>query len=89
MQEKSKFREDFLLESDEEKFLILHNDDLNTFDYVIDTLVEVCKHNSIQAEQCTMIVHFKGKCAVKEGPMEVLRSYKSELIKKGLSATIN
>jgi ATP-dependent Clp protease adaptor protein ClpS len=89
MQEKSKFREEFLLENDEEKFLVLHNDEVNTFDYVIDTLIDVCKHNLLQAEQCTTIVHLKGKCAVKEGPLEKLRPYKDELIRKGLKATIN
>lgn len=89
MQEKSKFREDFLLENEEGKFLILHNDEINTFDYVIDTLIEVCKHNVLQAEQCTTIVHLKGKCSVKEGPMELLRTYKDELVRKGLRATIN
>ena len=89
MQEKSKFREEFLLENDQEKFLVLHNDEINTFDYVIDTLIEVCEHNLLQAEQCTTIVHLKGKCAVKEGPLEKLRPFKDELIRKGLKATIN
>ena len=89
MQEKTKFREDFLLEREEGKFLVLHNDDKHTFDFVIDALIEICQHNSLQAEQCTMIVHLKGKCSVKEGSLELLKPYKDELIRKGLSATIN
>ncbi len=47
--------------------LILFNDDFNTFEFVIETLIDVCKHEPEQAEQCTIIVHFKGKCAVKSG----------------------
>ena len=88
MQEKTKFREDFLLEREEGKFLVLHNDDEHTFDFVIDALIEICQHNSLQAEQCTMIVHLKGKCSVKEGSLELLKPYKDELIRKGLNATI-
>ena len=54
--------EEVLLEK--EKSLILYNDEVNTFDFVIDSLMKVCKHEPEQAEQCTFIVHFKGKCDV-------------------------
>lgn len=48
--------------------LVLYNDDVNTFDFVIQCLIEVCKHDALQAEQCTYIVHYNGKCTVKPGP---------------------
>ncbi|HBF89180.1 MAG TPA: hypothetical protein DDX39_11110 [Bacteroidales bacterium] len=75
-------------QSREEHFIVLHNDEVNTFDYVIETLVKVCEHNSVQAEQCAHIVHFKGKCEVKKGTYEYLKPKKDELINKGLNATI-
>jgi ATP-dependent Clp protease adaptor protein ClpS len=69
--------------------LILHNDEVNTFDFVIDTLIEVCNHDILQAEQCAMITHYKGKCDVKNGSLEVLKPMKDQLISKGLNATID
>ncbi|MFM7729369.1 MAG: ATP-dependent Clp protease adaptor ClpS, partial [Flavobacteriales bacterium] len=54
------------------KKLVLFNDEVNTFDFVIEALVEVCGHELLQAEQCTVIVHYKGKCAVKNGTWEEL-----------------
>lgn len=68
--------------------LILHNDDYNHFDYVIDSLVEVCKHDRLQAEQCTLIAHYNGKCDVKTGELEMLKQMKEELGRRGLSSTI-
>ena len=70
-------------------FLILHNDDVHTFDYVIETLMDVCEHDMIQAEQCAYIVHYKGKCDVKKGTPDHLLPMKSKLIDKGLQATID
>jgi len=70
-------------------FLILHNDDVHTFDYVIETLMDVCEHDMVQAEQCAYIVHYKGKCDVKKGPQDHLLPMKSKLIDKGLLATID
>lgn len=58
--------------SEKEKKLVLHNDNHNTFDHVIECLVSICGHTAIQAEQCALIVHTKGKCAVKHGSMEDL-----------------
>jgi ATP-dependent Clp protease adaptor protein ClpS len=69
--------------------LILHNDDVNTFDFVIETLVEICEHNLLQAEQCAHIVHYNGKCAVKKGSYDDLEPLCLELLKRGLSATID
>ena len=68
--------------------LVLYNDDFNTFDFVIGSLVEICSHEPLQAEQCAMIVHYKGKCTVMTGPYAKLDPMCKELINRGLSATI-
>jgi len=68
--------------------IVLHNDDVNTFDHVIDTLIRVCKHEELQAEQCALLVHYKGKCSVKNGSIEELTPYCSALLDAGLSAEI-
>ena len=68
--------------------LILYNDDVNTFDYVIECLVEVCKHDLLQAEQCTYIVHYTGKCTVKSGSYNKLNPMREALCERGLSAVI-
>ncbi len=69
--------------------LVLHNDDYHTFDYVIDALVDVCQHDLLQAEQCTYIVHYKGKCDVKKGSYTSLKPLKDALIERELNATID
>ena len=69
--------------------LIVHNDDVNTFDFVIDVLVEVCGHNPLQAEQCASIIHHNGKCGVKKGSFEDLKPMCVALLDKGLSASID
>lgn len=68
--------------------IVLFNDDYNTFDWVIKALVDVCEHSSIQAEQCAMIVHFKGKYPVKSGEKEKLLPMCEALLDRGLSAEI-
>jgi ATP-dependent Clp protease adaptor protein ClpS len=68
--------------------LILYNDDFNTFDYVIECLIKVCKHDLVQAEQCTYIVHYTGKCAVKNGSYSQLNPMREALCDRGLSAVI-
>ena len=73
---------------EEENYLILHNDDVHSFDYVIDCLIDVCAHNTVQAEQCTYLVHYKGKCEVRKGSFDYLRPMKQGLIERGLNATI-
>lgn len=70
------------------KSIILYNDDHNTFDHVIKCLVDICEHEPMQAEQCAHIVHFKGKCSVKEGSKEDLKPKKDQLVDKGLNANI-
>lgn len=71
------------------KKLVIYNDDVNTFDWVIDTLVEVCNHTSEQAEQCTLIIHYKGKCSVKEGEFDELLGMRTEICRRGISAEIH
>lgn len=68
--------------------IILHNDDFNTFDWVIESLIDICDHSPHQAEQCAMIVHFKGKCDVKTGELKDLKPRCTALLDRGLSAEI-
>ena len=68
--------------------IVLHNDDVNTFDHVIDTLIRVCNHTAEQAEQCAILVHYKGKCTVKTGSFNELKPQCSQLLEAGLSAEI-
>lgn len=68
--------------------IVLYNDDVNSFDFVIDALIDVCEHEPLQAEQCTMLVHYKGKCAVKTGSYDELKPKCSKLLELGLSAEI-
>jgi len=81
--------EDILTENVEKHEIILYNDDVNTFQHVIETLVKVCKHTYEQAEQCAYIVHFSGKCVVKTGSLEELVPICSSLLEAGLSAEIS
>jgi deoxyxylulose-5-phosphate synthase len=68
--------------------IVLHNDDVNTFDHVIETLIRVCKHDAIQAEQCATLVHYTGKCAVKQGPINKLKPICEALLEKGINAEV-
>jgi ATP-dependent Clp protease adaptor protein ClpS len=68
--------------------IVLHNDDVNTFDFVMDSLIDVCEHTLEQAEQCTMLVHYKGKCTVKTGEYKDLKPRCSKLLTLGLSAEL-
>ena len=85
IQEKVAVREDV----EKERSLVLYNDDVNTFDHVINALVSVCKHELIQAEQCTWIVHYSGRCAVKQGDFKKLRPMRRALNDRGLTAKIH
>lgn len=82
--------EDLLIleEVDKQNEIVLFNDDVNTFDHVIETLIYACDHTPEQAEQCSIIVHYKGKCTVKTGPYEDLKPRCSKLLQAGLSAEI-
>ncbi|WP_394758760.1 ATP-dependent Clp protease adaptor ClpS [Flavobacterium sp.] len=68
--------------------IVLFNDDVNTFDHVIDTLIRVCQHDELQAEQCALLVHYKGKCTVKTGSLDELKPQCTQLLEAGLSAEI-
>jgi ATP-dependent Clp protease adaptor protein ClpS len=83
-------QEDLLVEEDVSGgyAIILYNDDVNTFDWVIESLIELCDHTAIQAEQCAMIVHYKGKCAVKHGDYEALEPICNALCNRDLSAAV-
>jgi len=82
--------EEVLVETETEnsKSIVLYNDNYNTFDWVINSLINVCDHHPEQATQCSFIVHYKGKCSVKEGSMDKLKPMKDALIDRGLNATI-
>ncbi|MBY5952086.1 ATP-dependent Clp protease adaptor ClpS [Algoriphagus sp. NF] len=72
----------------EEHDLVVFNDDVNTFDHVTHVLMKVCKHTRVQAEQCTLIIHYKGKCAVKKGSFEDLKPMCEAILDAGIQATI-
>jgi ATP-dependent Clp protease adaptor protein ClpS len=78
-----------LLEQEEElSKLVVYNDDINTFDHVINTLVSVCNHTLEQAEQCTIIIHYKGKCAVKLGSYEEMAEMCIKILNSGINAEV-
>jgi ATP-dependent Clp protease adaptor protein ClpS len=83
---------DVLLAPDEvsvdQQQIIVYNDDFNTFDFVIESLIKVCKHESVQAEQCTFLIHYKGKCSVKRGSYKELEPMCTALLERGLTAEI-
>ncbi|HNR43148.1 MAG TPA: ATP-dependent Clp protease adaptor ClpS [Bacteroidales bacterium] len=74
--------------SDDKFSLVLFNDEINTFDHVIRSLVEVCGHDEVQAEQCALIVHLKGSCEIKSGIREVLEVMSKSLNAKGLNSRV-
>ena len=80
---------DVLTETANPYQLIVWNDEVNTFEWVIETLIEVCGHSSEQAEQCALLVHYTGKCAVKTGSYKELVPLCSKLLVADLSAEIH
>ena len=85
---KPKEIEDISILESREHEIILYNDDVNTFDHVIECLVKICEHTYIQAEQCAYIVHYSGKCVVKTGLLEELVPKCTDLLEAGLSAEV-
>lgn len=79
---------DVLTMSEEPYSLIVWNDEVNTFEWVIETLMEVCGHSNVQAEQCAYLIHFKGKYAVKNGPYEDLKHDCDAITDRGIGATV-
>lgn len=88
VKEKTITKKDIQDQNLEERELILYNDEVNTFDFVIETLIEVCKHDPEQAEQCTLIVHYNGKCAVKSGTFDELKPIHEEMSNRTLTVSI-
>jgi ATP-dependent Clp protease adaptor protein ClpS len=68
--------------------LVVFNDDVNTFEHVINTLIKVCKHTTEQAEQCTYLIHYRGKCAVKSGSFDFLKPMREAICEAGIDARI-
>jgi ATP-dependent Clp protease adaptor protein ClpS len=88
MKEKTLHKGDRLSSRGEMYSLILYNDEINTFDHVIKSLVEICGHDSVQAEQCALIVHLKGRCDIKSDIIEVLNAMSRALNAKGLNSKV-
>ena len=86
---KRKPSEDYRESSKNDNVLILHNDDVHSFDYVTIALMEVCGHNFEQATQCTIIAHYTGKCDIKKGEFSKLKPMKDALMQRELNATID
>lgn len=86
-------KEDFALQEEviikDQNDLVVYNDDFNTFEHVINILIKVCKHSAEQAEQCTYLIHYKGKCAVKRGAFDELRPMKDSICEAGIDAKIH
>lgn len=82
-------KEEVVEQLTDERNLIVFNDEVNTFDHVIESLVKVCRHDIIQAEQCTNIIHYNGKCDVKKGDFETLEVMCTGLLDRGISAEIH
>lgn len=87
---REKIQEDIAVSEKESEVneIVLYNDEVNTFDHVINTLIFACEHTAEQAEQCSIIVHYKGKCTVKTGEFSELKPRCSMLLDAGLSAEI-
>ncbi len=84
------YDEDVLLLEEEVELrnLVVYNDEINTFDHVIKTLMDVCGHQPEQAEQCTLLIHYKGQCAVKVGTYEELEPMCTAIHDRGISADV-
>jgi ATP-dependent Clp protease adaptor protein ClpS len=82
--------EEIITDEDQVKLyaLVVFNDEVNTFEFVIESLIKVLGHSSEQAEQCTLIIHFKGKCAVKNGEYDDLKPFRTAITDRGISAEI-
>ncbi len=87
-QEQHQYEEEIDVLDDHGCDLVIYNDDYHTFDYVIKALVDICRHTFEQAEQCTIIIHYRGKCAVKHGSYEELLPMHTSLLNKQLTSEI-
>jgi ATP-dependent Clp protease adaptor protein ClpS len=80
--------EDILTDTTDSFQIVVWNDDVNTFEWVIETLIEICGHSPEQAEQCAYIIHYQGKYAVKNGTYEDLRPMCDAILDRGINATL-
>jgi ATP-dependent Clp protease adaptor protein ClpS len=80
--------DDVLVDEQMPYHLVVWNDEVNTFEWVIETLVDVCKHSHEQAEQCAYIIHFRGKYSVKQGDYEDLKPMCDAITDRGIGATV-
>lgn len=87
-QTQTAFETEIVEELIENKDLVVFNDDVNTFDHVIESLIKVCEHKPLQAEQCTWIIHYKGKCQVKRADFDTLEPMCTALLDRGITAEI-
>lgn len=76
------------VDSEAVRDLVVYNDDVNTFDHVINTLIRICQHSAEQAEQCTYLIHYKGKCTVKNGSFPELVPMRQGIVDAGINAEI-
>ena len=81
-------QEDTLVVEQKERSIVVYNDDVNSFDFVIESLMKYCGHESEQAMQCTYLIHYKGQCAVKNGSYKSLKPICEALLENGLTAKI-
>jgi ATP-dependent Clp protease adaptor protein ClpS len=72
----------------DDHFLLLFNDDVNAYEYVVECLIEICGHDSVQAEQCTFIAHHKGRCEIRKGTLNFLEPMKEEFTRRGIKTVI-
>lgn len=85
---KSREETDVLTVTEETCNLIIWNDEVNTFEWVIETLVEICNHTYEQAEQCAYLIHYQGKYAVKNGSYDELKPMCDAITDRGIGATV-
>ncbi len=76
------------LQHDFHQALVLHNDSINTFEFIIESLIELCNHDPYQASQCALLAHYKGKCEIKKGETEFLKELKNQFQTRGITVTI-
>ncbi len=86
--EEQAFDTDLLTDEESPYSLVVWNDEVNSFDWVIQTLIEICHHSTEQAEQCAMIIHTQGKYAVKQGSYDELKPLCDAITDRGIGATI-
>ena len=87
-QDDTLFKEEIITDTEKGGSLIVWNDDINTFDWVIETLIQICGHSTEQAEQCALLVHHLGKYSVKNGSVKILKAQCDAITDRGIQATV-